>query len=133
MRFELKKVRYIPAQLQQGILYVSKEFSIAVHLCACGCETKIRTPLGPTEWLVKGTRKSPTLNPSVGNWQEACRSHYWIRDGEVLWADKWTPEQITAGRHHEERRRTAYYDARGTTRTGIVRRLWLWAKNLLSK
>jgi hypothetical protein len=133
MRFEIKNVRYIPAQLQPGILYVSKKYGIAVHLCACGCATKIRTPLGPTEWLVKGTKKRPTLNPSVGSWQEACRSHYWIRDGEVRWADKWTPEQITAGRHDEERRRAAYYDARRTTRTGIVQRLWQRAKNVFRK
>jgi hypothetical protein len=75
MRFDLQRVRYIPAELRPGVLYVSKEFSIAVHLCACGCGTKIRTPLGPTEWSVKKTAKGPTLDPSVGNWQEPCQSH----------------------------------------------------------
>jgi len=124
MKFRLRKVRYIPAELQTGVLYVSKEFGIAVHLCACGCGSKIRTPLGPTEWSVRETRKGPTLNPSVGNWQEACRSHYWIRDGEIRWADRWSPEQIRAGRQNEERRRAAYYAARSPSPKEILHRFW---------
>ena len=83
MRFRLESVRYIPAQLEPGVLYVSREFEIAVHLCACGCGTKIRTPLGATEWSVKKTKNGPILDPSVGNWQEPCRSHYWIHPARL--------------------------------------------------
>ena len=133
MRFELQKVRYIPAQLQAGVLYVSKEFSIAVHLCACGCGSKIRTPLGPTEWSVRKTRRGPTLNPSIGNWQEACRSHYWIRDGEIRWADRWSPEQISASRQDEDRRRAAYYAARDPSLNEILHRFWRRIRNLFPR
>ena len=35
------------------------------------------------------TRKGPTLWPSIGNWQKDCRSHYYIRDGKVLWQSDW--------------------------------------------
>lgn len=133
MKFELEKVRYIPAELRPGILYVSNEFGIAVHLCACGCGSKIRTPLGPTEWSIKETKKGPSLYPSVGNWQEACRSHYWIRAGEIRWAERWSPEQISAGRQNEERRRAAYYDAHYEMRTGIIQVLLRWAQRLFGK
>ena len=104
----LQRVRYMPKELQAGVLYVSEEFFTAAHLCACGCGTKIRTPLGPTEWSVQETPQGPTLWPSVGNWQQACRSHYWFHNGEVVWGDAWSPAQIDAGRAQEQGRRRAY-------------------------
>jgi hypothetical protein len=76
MRFVLQRVRYMPKELQPGVLYVSEEFLTAAHLCACGCGAKIRTPLGPAEWSVEEAPQGPTLWPSVGNWQQGCRSHY---------------------------------------------------------
>jgi hypothetical protein len=130
MKFELERVHYMPKELQPGILYVSEEFGIAAHLCACGCESKIRTPLGTTEWSIKETLSGPTLRPSVGNWQQACQSHYLITRGEVVWAEKWSREQIASGRAREEERRRAYYDDRDRRRGGVVRRIWLWARSL---
>jgi Family of unknown function (DUF6527) len=130
---ELQRVHYMPKELEPGVLYVSDEFGIAAHLCACGCGFKIRTPLGPTEWAVNETSSGPSLCPSVGNWQQACKSHYWIRQGEIIWAGKWTPEQIAAGRRHEEERRRAYYDALDRKRGGNARRLWRWVKSLFER
>lgn len=109
MRFKLQKVHYMPKQLEPGILYVSHEFGTAAHLCACGCGAKIRTPLGPTEWAVTETAAGPSLWPSVGNWQQACKSHYVIKRGEIEWARQWSEAQIKNGRAREERRREAYY------------------------
>jgi hypothetical protein len=109
MRFKSEHVHFMPRQLQPGVLYVSAEFSTAAHLCACGCGTKIRTPLGPTEWKFTESAKGPTLWPSVGNWQQFCRSHYVIKHGDVLWAGQWTEAQVAAGRAREDRRRQAYY------------------------
>ena len=73
MKFALERVHYMPKELKPGVLYVSEEFDIAMHLCACGCGSKVRTPLGPTEWSVQETNSGPTLRPSVGNWRQACR------------------------------------------------------------
>lgn len=133
MRIELERVHYMPKELRPGVLYVSEKFAAAVHLCACGCGAKIRTPLGPTEWAVEETDGGPTLRPSVGNWQQACQSHYWINHGEVIWAPKWTAEQIAAGRAREEERRRAYFEALDRRRGGIMRRIWLWAKSLFAR
>jgi Family of unknown function (DUF6527) len=47
---KLERVQYIPKQLSPGILYVSEKYSVAGHLCACGCGNKVITPLGPAEW-----------------------------------------------------------------------------------
>lgn len=130
MRIELQRVTYMPKELKPGVLYVSEEFGTAAHLCACGCGSKIRTPLGPTEWTLEETDKGPTLDPSIGNWQQACQSHYWICEGEIAWAARWTPEQIARGRRTEERRRREYYDALDRRRGGVLRKLWRWAKTL---
>lgn len=133
MKIELQRVHYIPKELQPGVLYVSQEFYTAAHLCACGCGSKIRTPLGPTEWELEVTDSGPTLRPSVGNWQQSCQSHYWIFQGEIVWFDKWTSEQITEGRHDEEERRRAYYNALDRRSGGFLRRSWRWIKSLLGR
>ena len=133
MKIELQRVHYMPKELKPGVLYVSEEFGIAAHLCPCGCGAKIKTPLGPTEWSIEETDSGPSLSPSVGNWQQACQSHYWIYRGEIKWAAKWTPEQISAGRRHEEERRGAYYDALDRKRGGIVRRFWRWLQGLFGR
>lgn len=127
-RFKLERVHYMLAKLEPGILYVSEEFGAVAHLCACGCGSKIRTPLGPTEWSVTETSTGPDLWPSVGNWQKPCQSHYIISRGGVEWAMQWTPAQILAGRHREEERRREYYDALYTP--GFWARLWRWIKSL---
>lgn len=123
----------MPKELEPGVLYVSEEFGAAAHLCPCGCGAKIRTPLGPTDFTFEETDSGPTLNPSVGNWQQACQSHYWIWCGEIKWADKWTPEQIASGRRHEEDRRRAYYDALERQRSGVLRRFWCWIKGFFKQ
>lgn len=133
MKIRLQRVHYMPKDLESGVLYVSEEFGIAAHLCACGCGSKIRTPLGPTEWSLEETARGPTLYPSIGNWQQACKSHYWIRHGQIVWADKWTSEQIEAGRYAEESRRKAYYDALDSQRSGPLRKFWNWLKGLFGR
>jgi hypothetical protein len=125
MRIEIQRVEYMPKELKPGILYVAEHFGAAAHLCACGCGTKVRTPLGSTEWSLVETKDGPSLSPSVGNWQHACQSHYWIKRGEIVWAEKWTPEQIAAGLASEEQRRAAYY-ANHKRPSNIFGRLWSW-------
>jgi hypothetical protein len=133
MIFELRRVHYMPKNPQPGILYFSKEFDIAIHLCACGCGSKIKTPIGVTEWSITETESGPTLRPSVGNWQEACQSHYLITRGEVVWAEKWTPEEIVVGRRHEQIRRDHYFAARDRERGSVLSLLWRWIKKRIGR
>jgi Family of unknown function (DUF6527) len=131
MRITVERVHFMPSELKPGGIYVSEEFGIAVHLCACGCGSKIKTPLGATEWSLEETRNGPSLRPSIGNWQRPCQSHYWITQGEIEWAPKWTPEEILAGRHREEERRRAYYETLDNTWSRRIRRFWYRVKGLL--
>lgn len=131
MSMKIQRTKQIPKELEPDTLYVSEEFQFAAHLCACGCGSKIRTPLGPTEWKFTNSRGGPTLFPSIGNWQQKCQSHYWIRNGEVEWAPKWSPDEITAGRRREESRRRAYYDnLYKETSISRMRRIWGWVRSL---
>jgi hypothetical protein len=108
-RIEVRHVHYMADQLQPGLLYVSREFGTAQHLCACGCGSKIRTPLGPAEWSLKESRAGPTLWPSIGNWQRPCRSHYIIWDGRIHWAGDWSAEQVEAARSRDRRHLEAHF------------------------
>lgn len=119
--FRLERVQYIAKVLEPGVLYLAAEFDIAAHLCACGCGTKVTTPLGPTEWQVNETKSGPSVWPSIGNWQLPCRSHYVISGGQIRWAGQWSDERIQAGRNAEQRRREAYYAARAHDRKPLVR------------
>lgn len=133
MKIELQRVHYMPKELKPGVLYVSEAFGVAAHLCACGCGSKVRTPLSPTEWSLEETDAGPTLHPSVGNWQQACQSHYWITRGKVIWSTKWTPEQIAEGRRAEEQRRRVYYDALYRQQGGILYGFWRWIKRVFQR
>jgi hypothetical protein len=108
MNFRMERAKYIPADVKPNVLYVSDDFGIAIHLCACGCGSKVKTPLGPTEWSVKETKDGPTVWPSIGSWQLPCRSHYVIKQGRIQWAPAWTPDQIQRGRLQEDKRRRIY-------------------------
>lgn len=109
MNIELKHIKYIPSDLKFGILYVSHEYQVAAHLCPCGCSNKIVTPLGINEWEFSQINGKPCLYPSIGNWQLPCRSHYWVAEGEILWAGQWTEKQIKRGREAEIKQDIEYY------------------------
>lgn len=131
MKFELQQVEFMPKELQPNVLYVSEAYGTAAHLCACGCGTKIRTPLGSTEWSVRRDRNGPTLRPSVGNWQLPCRSHYFITNGRIEWANQWSDARIQAGRVQEAARREAYLDSLHTK--GFFASVWRWIKGLFGR
>jgi hypothetical protein len=134
MRIELRRVAFMPRELEPGVLYVAEEFGAAAHLCPCGCGAKVRTPLGPIDWSLEDTPSGPSLSPSIGNWQQACRSHYWIRNGLVMWAEPWTEEEIAAGRARERQRVSAYYGGLDRERnSGVSRRILTWIRAVLRR
>lgn len=126
MDFKLERVHYMPKALEPGILYFAEEYGAAAHLCACGCGTKIRTPIGPTEWQIEDGIGGVSLCPSVGNWQQPCRSHYWIAKGEVRWSVPWTDDQVLADRAREAARRERHFAGKQSDRRkeGFLRRMW---------
>lgn len=89
-------VEYIPDQLDDGVLYISKRFRKCSHRCCCGCGEEVVTLLSPAEWTLTMDGSTASLWPSIGNWDYACRSHYVIRKNQVLWAKPMTAGQVAA-------------------------------------
>mgnify|MGYP001605933424 CR=1 FL=1 len=109
MKLSHKFVKNIPDTLENGVVYVSVDYSTAIHKCCCGCGSEIVTPLYPTDWKLAFDGETISLYPSIGNWSLPCQSHYWITNNEVKWAPKWTKKQIERGKTEDERSKEKYY------------------------
>lgn len=88
---ELKPVfvETIPKDLEDGILYISRKFEIAIHLCACGCKEKTVTPIGGPHggWALTEIEGKITLRPSIGNFkgENPYHAHYYITNNKIQW------------------------------------------------
>lgn len=80
-----------------------------VHLCFCGCGSKVVTPLSPTGWSMTFDGRTISVYPSIGSWNLPCQSHYWIRGGEVAWAPQWSPQMVDAGFENDRSAKRDYY------------------------
>ena len=91
--YEIKKefVRRVPAELEEGVLYVCLDCDVVVHKCACGCGEKVVLPLSPEHWRLTYDGEV-TLSPSIGNYQYECKSHYFIRNGKVVRVESFKEE-----------------------------------------
>ena len=88
---ELKPVfvETIDEDLQEGILYISEKYGMAIHLCACGCGGKTVTDLKPVwkdGWTITNNNGLITLRPSIGNWsgQHPYHAHYYITNNKIV-------------------------------------------------
>jgi hypothetical protein len=109
MKLAHKFVKNIPEKIENGIIYISMEYSTAIHKCCCGCGNEVVTPFSPTDWKLTFDGKTISLYPSIGNWSFGCRSHYWIINSEVKWAYKWNKKQIERGRQKDELNKRKYF------------------------
>jgi len=87
-------VEFIPKELDEGVLYISDKYKVAVHKCASGCGEKVVTALSPADWQIRKKGELVSLYPSIGNWNFSCRSHYWIRDNRIVWAGDMSDAEI---------------------------------------
>jgi len=87
-------VESAPLSLSSGVLYISERFKTALHLCPCGCGEKVVTPLSPARWQLFYDAGIVSLHPSVGNWDYACHSHYFIRRNRIVWCGQFSPRDI---------------------------------------
>ena len=108
-RLEHQFVLHIPLRLEPGVLYISMEYGTAAHSCCCGCGEEVVTPFTPTDWRMTYDGETVSLQPSIGNWTLACRSHYVVDCGRVLEALPWTDEQIAVGRGRDRAAKARHY------------------------
>lgn len=106
---EHRFVRNVPRELDPGVLYISMDYATAVHSCCCGCGERVVTPFTPTDWSMTFDGESISLHPSVGNWNQRCRSHYVIQRSQVLEAGPWSEELVEAERCRDKKAKVAHY------------------------
>jgi hypothetical protein len=111
-RLDHRFVEYVPEILEPGMLYISTTYATAVHKCCCGCGLDVVTPLTPTDWRLTFDGETVSLNPSIGNWEFPCRSHYIIDRGRVVMARPWSDRQVAAERQRDRRAKTEFYGVR---------------------
>ena len=87
--YKTKFVNLMPSDdlMRDGVLYMAPHFHVAVHKCMCGCGEKVVTPLEDEGWMwsYDSNTKAASLYPSVGNFQQSCKSHYFLTHGKVHW------------------------------------------------
>lgn len=109
MKITHKFVDFIPEKIEEGVLYVSIEYCVAVHKCVCGCGNEVVTPLSPTDWEISFDGKSVSLSPSIGNWNLECKSHYFITRNKIRHARRWKDWEIEKSRKNDINNKDNYF------------------------
>lgn len=65
-------------EMQEAVLYISKDYKTGTHKCLCGCGNKVITPFNKTGWSYEMKDTRITIQPSIGNYNLPCQSHYII-------------------------------------------------------
>lgn len=103
-------IESVPAEREEGVIYVSIPFATAVHNCLCGCGMKVVTPIKPHKWVLTYDGETIGLDPSVGNWSFPCQSHYVIRRGRVIGSGPMDKGEVAAVRARDESLRQQHYE-----------------------
>lgn len=120
MSYRVEHVDRLPAYLEEGIVYTSEEYEVAALKCACGCGHKVTLLLGDGH-EVRDFGGRADIWPSIGVWDAPCRSHFFIKNGEVLWADRWSEEAIQRAMERQLERHIA-----STKKDPWYTRVWRW-------
>lgn len=84
MRYVYQAVERMPKTLTNGVVYHSEEFEIGALLCACGCGHRVSL-LVPDSHQIMSQGDMVTVCPSIAVCDAPCKSHYFIRAGQVEW------------------------------------------------
>lgn len=110
-------VEFIPSNLHEGTIYVSIPYATVIHKCLCGCGKEVVTPLSPTDWKLIFDGVTISLDPSIGNWSFNCKSHYWIKRNKVIWACRWSEEEINDEKIRDRIAKEKYFETTNTATT----------------
>lgn len=108
-----KFVDEMPEKICEGNLYISLCYNAVIHKCPCGCGELVSTPLDKKYgWIMQYDGDTVSLSPSVGNGVYKCKSHYFIRENQIVWLPVMDDSVIKTGKKY-------IFDFRK-----IIRKLW---------
>lgn len=93
MTYRVTRVDRLPPVLDDNVVYVSQEYGLAALKCACGCGHRVTLLLGDGH-TVNEVDGLADISPSIGVWDAACRSHFWVRDGNIVWGPDFSETEI---------------------------------------
>lgn len=130
-------VEFIPDDVEQGKLYISETYQTAIHKCCCGCGEEVVTPLSPVDWQVRKGIHGVSLQPSIGNWNYKCQSHYIISNNKVIWASKFTQQQILAVQRKDKNAKLIYIAGKQKSLVNpspeynsLLSKFWMFVKSI---
>jgi hypothetical protein len=90
----------MPEDFELGVVYICHDFDLLALSCPCECGAKIHLPTGrkltggsTAAWTKTSHKHGPrwefneqtkTVTPSIQYLGE-CHSHFYIRDGDIVW------------------------------------------------
>lgn len=84
----------LPQEVGPFEFHYSPRFQMAALSCACGCGHRVMLNLLDQHSL-RLEKGLPTVDPSILVADAACLSHFWLRRGEVIWAEQWSKSRVT--------------------------------------
>lgn len=112
-------VEFIPHDLEPGKLYVSIPYRTMSHLCACGCNSEVVTPISPVGWSLEYDGERVSLKPSIGSWSLPCKSHYFINRNKVVWAAAMSDAAIARVKARDKTDLARHYGASEVTQISV--------------
>lgn len=83
----------LPPQVGPFEFHYSRRFEMVALACACGCDHRVMLNLLDQHQLViEGGL--PTVTPSILVSDAPCLSHFFIRRGQVEWAQQWSKTTV---------------------------------------
>ena len=122
-----KFVEYIPTEgkdLIPGIVYISMKHNMVVHRCPCGCRGLSEFMLDPIRFRMEYDGSNVSFDPSIGNSNLKCRSHYWIRKNQIQWCDPMEDWETKRARRRELSRALEEREAEEWNRKKSIGKLW---------
>ena len=91
-------VEFIPKDIEDGKLYISIPYKVMKHKCACGCGEDVVLPIDSISgWELTFNGDSISVEPSIGNWDLKCQSHYYIKKNRTV-------EVLSWGKKHKKKK-----------------------------
>jgi hypothetical protein len=114
----------LPPQVGPFEFHYSRRFEMAALACACGCGHRVMLNLLDQHQLViEGGL--PTVTPSILVSDAPCLSHFFVRRGQVEWAQQWSKKTVDRVMQSQVRRHVEQ-DKKRRPKPSFLRRCADW-------